>query len=77
MHLMNKAAIYTVSAVSVFFRLLQLRSCRFYPSCSVYSTTAFHRFGFWTASRLTLGRVLRCHPFCTGGHDPLPGALES
>lgn len=46
--------------------------CRFYPSCSEWAKQAFRiygtRKGFW----LTLKRLLLCHPFHTGGYDPLP-----
>lgn len=47
-------------------------ACRFEPSCSVYSMEAYSRYGFWKGSWLTLKRLLRCHPFCPGGYDPVP-----
>lgn len=46
--------------------------CRFYPSCSVYAEEAISRHGARRGSRLTLGRLLRCHPFHRGGPDPVP-----
>ena len=48
------------------------QSCRFSPSCSNYSMQAIERFGFFKSSWLTAGRLLRCHPFHPGGHDPIP-----
>jgi len=46
-------------------------SCRFYPSCSEYAAEAIGRYGAGKGIFLTLRRLLRCHPFCTGGFDPL------
>lgn len=48
------------------------QNCRFSPSCSNYSMQAIERFGFFKGSWLTLRRLLRCHPFHPGGHDPIP-----
>jgi len=47
-------------------------NCRFEPSCAVYAGEAIRRFGPWHGSRLAVGRVLRCHPWGAGGHDPVP-----
>lgn len=48
------------------------QNCRFSPSCSNYSMQAIERFGFFKGSWLTARRLLRCHPFHPGGHDPIP-----
>ncbi|HEY9886576.1 MAG TPA: membrane protein insertion efficiency factor YidD [Vampirovibrionales bacterium] len=45
--------------------------CRFTPSCSNYGLQAVKKYGFWKGWRLTIKRLLSCHPFCKGGHDPL------
>ncbi|WP_414858739.1 membrane protein insertion efficiency factor YidD [Paucibacter sp. TC2R-5] len=47
-------------------------SCRFEPTCSVYSIQALQRHGALAGSYLTLHRILRCNPFCEGGHDGVP-----
>jgi putative membrane protein insertion efficiency factor len=52
-------------------------SCRFEPTCSVYSLQALERHGAARGSYLTLRRLVRCHPWCAGGHDPVPAALFS
>jgi uncharacterized protein len=49
-------------------------SCRFSPTCSAYALEALQRHGAGYGSRLTVGRLLRCHPWCAGGHDPVPAA---
>ncbi len=46
--------------------------CRFIPSCSAYGLEAISRHGPWRGSWLTLGRLLRCHPFTPCGCDPVP-----
>lgn len=47
-------------------------SCRFEPTCSAYSLQALQEHGAATGSYLTVCRLLRCHPWCVGGHDPVP-----
>jgi putative membrane protein insertion efficiency factor len=48
------------------------RTCRFRPTCSEYALEALERrgavVGLWLAAR----RLLRCHPFCEPGFDPVP-----
>jgi putative membrane protein insertion efficiency factor len=48
--------------------------CRFEPTCSAYALEALQRHGALTGGRLTLQRLARCHPWCQGGHDPVPTA---
>jgi putative membrane protein insertion efficiency factor len=47
-------------------------SCRFAPSCSEYAYEALIEHGALRGSWLAVRRLLRCHPFCTGGYDPVP-----
>lgn len=46
-------------------------ACRYYPSCSEYSRQAFIKFGFFKGMYLTIKRLIRCHPWSKGGHDPV------
>ena len=46
--------------------------CRFEPSCSRYTVLCIERLGPFRGALLGLRRLLRCHPFCPGGHDPPP-----
>ena len=45
-------------------------TCRFTPSCSEYMVLALRKHGPIRGLRLGLGRLLRCHPWGGGGHDP-------
>jgi hypothetical protein len=46
--------------------------CRFEPTCSEYMAEAVERRGVVSGVMLGLKRLLRCHPFCAGGFDPVP-----
>ena len=47
-------------------------ACRFEPTCSVYALQALEAHGAAAGSYLTVTRIVRCHPWCAGGHDPVP-----
>ncbi|MCY7388300.1 MAG: membrane protein insertion efficiency factor YidD [Burkholderiales bacterium] len=46
--------------------------CRFTPTCSHYAVDALTKYGALKGSYLTSRRLLRCHPWCPGGYDPIP-----
>jgi putative membrane protein insertion efficiency factor len=52
-------------------------SCRFEPTCSAYALEALQRHGALSGSYLAAARLLRCHPWCAGGCDPVPGRAPS
>lgn len=63
----------------VFIRLYQMiispligPRCRFTPTCSQYGIDALSQYGLLKGCWLTLKRVLKCHPLCEGGYDPVP-----
>jgi putative membrane protein insertion efficiency factor len=47
-------------------------ACRFEPTCSAYALEALQRHGAARGALLAGWRVLRCHPWCEGGIDPVP-----
>lgn len=46
--------------------------CRFEPTCSIYTMQAVEKYGVMRGTWLGIKRILRCQPFCKGGHDPIP-----
>jgi putative membrane protein insertion efficiency factor len=47
------------------------RSCRFTPSCSLYTLQAIEKYGLLKGGLMGARRLLRCHPFSKGGFDPV------
>ncbi len=45
--------------------------CRFEPTCSLYSMEAYRLYGPVVGTRMTVGRICRCHPWNAGGFDPV------
>jgi uncharacterized protein len=46
-------------------------SCRFTPSCSLYTLQAIEKYGLLRGGSMGARRLLRCHPFSEGGYDPV------
>ena len=61
-----------VRAYRLFFSPWVGAGCRFHPTCSAYALEALERHGATTGSYLAAKRILRCHPWCDGGADPVP-----
>lgn len=61
-----------VQGYRLFFSAWLGNGCRFTPTCSVYAIEVLERHGALSGSYLTTRRLLRCHPGCAGGHDPVP-----
>jgi putative membrane protein insertion efficiency factor len=55
-----------------FLSPLKPRCCRFEPTCSQYALEALATHGSVRGLWLTVRRILRCHPFCEAGYDPVP-----
>jgi len=45
--------------------------CRFTPSCSEYCYQAVKKYGIISGLLLGAKRLLSCHPYSSGGYDPL------
>ncbi len=47
-------------------------SCIYSPSCSSFALEAYRRHGFLRGTHMSLRRLFRCGPWCSGGYDPVP-----
>ena len=70
--MIRTALIYLVRAYRLLLSPWLGSSCRFEPTCSLYALQALERHGAGAGAYLTLRRLARCHPWCAGGHDPVP-----
>jgi len=61
----------TIRFYQKFISPLILPRCRFYPSCSEYFVGSLKEYGFIKGSFAGFYRILRCHPFSSGGYDPV------
>ncbi|MBK5283018.1 MAG: membrane protein insertion efficiency factor YidD [Nitrospiraceae bacterium] len=52
-------------------------SCRYLPTCSQYAVDALREYGALEGSWLAIKRISRCHPFHSGGFDPIPERQSS
>ncbi|MFA4918828.1 MAG: membrane protein insertion efficiency factor YidD [Thermodesulfovibrionales bacterium] len=68
---MRNILILLIKAYRYFLSPLLPMSCRFIPSCSEYSIDAIKKYGSFKGIYLSLRRILRCHPFHSGGYDPV------
>jgi len=68
---MKKVAIILINIYQKISRFFP-KNCRFYPTCSEYAKQAILKYGFFKGVFLGTKRIVRCHPFNSGGYDPVP-----
>ncbi|WP_208123290.1 membrane protein insertion efficiency factor YidD [Facilibium subflavum] len=64
--------IFPIRLYQIFISPMLGRRCRFYPSCSQYGLEAIKLHGIWIGLWLLAKRLVKCHPGCKGGFDPVP-----
>ena len=47
-------------------------TCRYSPTCSQYTLEALKKHGLLKGGRLSVKRILSCHPWGGSGYDPVP-----
>jgi len=47
------------------------KNCRFEPTCSYYSIESINKYGVIKGTRLSIQRILKCHPWGGSGYDPI------
>lgn len=70
--MLEKLLVRLISLYQLSLSALIGNQCRFYPSCSQYTKEAIQLHGAAKGSVLGIKRIGRCHPWCEGGHDPVP-----
>jgi len=65
-------AIFAIRVYQHYIRPHLFGNCKFTPTCSHYGIGCLERYGLLRGGWLTLRRLVRCHPFAKGGHDPVP-----
>ena len=73
-HLPRRALMLLVKAYRLLLKAWLGNACRFEPTCSAYSFQALEQHGAIAGTALTAYRLVRCQPWCDGGHDPVPQA---
>lgn len=68
---MKKFMIYLIKLYRKYISPLKKPCCRFYPTCSEYTLQAVEKYGAVKGGWLGTKRILKCHPFNSGGYDPL------
>ncbi|MCK9613989.1 MAG: membrane protein insertion efficiency factor YidD [Candidatus Omnitrophica bacterium] len=67
---MNSLAVWLIS----FYQKISFMfpsQCKYIPTCSCYAKEAFLKYPFLKAFKLSVARILRCHPLSKGGFDPV------
>jgi hypothetical protein len=72
MNTISRLLIGLVKAYQYFLSPFLGQQCRFYPTCSQYAVEVIHKHGACKGSYYAVRRLLRCHPWHPGGHDPAP-----
>ena len=70
--LLSKGLIALIKSYQRWLSPFMGQQCRFYPTCSQYSIMAIEQHGPLVGCRLSACRLLKCHPWHAGGHDPVP-----
>jgi len=52
-------------------RVIPLRVCRFWPSCSQYAIESVQQYGVIKGGAKSIRRIGKCHPWHPGGLDPV------
>ena len=69
---MKRLLLALIRGYKKYISVLMPAACRYTPTCSEYAITAIERFGALLGVILSMRRILRCNPFCSGGYDPVP-----
>jgi putative membrane protein insertion efficiency factor len=72
MNLVSRVLIVPIRVWQLTFSKVLPPTCRYSPSCSVYTIEALQRHGPVKGLWLGIKRIGRCHPWGSSGYDPVP-----
>ena len=72
MNLIQRISLVLIKAYQVVLSPVLGTRCRFHPTCSTYMAEAIKEHGLFIGGWLGSKRLVRCHPWSDGGHDPVP-----
>ena len=76
MNILTYILIKFIKTYQFLFSPLLGQSCRHYPTCSNYSIEALKTYGLFKGLFLSLKRILSCHPWGSGGFDPVKKEMK-
>ena len=68
--------IFIIKVYQIFLSPILKTNCRYLPTCSEYSITAFKEYGLVKGFYYSSKRILKCHPFGDHGYDPVPQKIN-
>jgi putative membrane protein insertion efficiency factor len=68
---MQRAIVTILRGYKRFVSPLLPSACRFDPTCSEYMMEAVEKYGVPRGVWMGVRRIGRCHPFHSGGYDPV------
>jgi len=68
---MKTLVIWAIKFYRKYLSIMNIRCCRFYPSCSEYAIGAVERHGILLGGVKSIWRLIRCNPLSKGGYDPV------
>jgi putative membrane protein insertion efficiency factor len=69
---LRSGALFLLKGYKKYLSPLLPPACRFEPTCSVYMIQSIQKMGLIKGLYWGVRRIVRCHPFCEGGYDPVP-----
>jgi putative membrane protein insertion efficiency factor len=76
-HLIRKGCCFLIKTYQLVVSPYLNPCCRFYPSCSQYALEAIQHYGVIKGGLLAGRRLLKCHPWSSGGYDPVLPTKET
>ena len=75
-NLLTMPVITIIKTYQFFLSPILKTNCRYLPTCSEYSITAFKEHGLLYGFYYSLKRIFKCHPLGGHGFDPVPKKIN-